>query len=365
LVSDKISPRNESVLHIDEKSTGANHDGAIRVGPYKLLKGYPGCQTCYNAYDGAWRPPEMGSFDPGTPTRHPLPCSKVPCVYNVIDDPLEKRDLAAEQPVLLRQLLMRYTALAESEVTMEAAKLCITAPDGCLANLHAGRWAWHPWMGDDDTVATDPANGMQVFAAPNLKPDSESDGEAAPGTAAPMPLATALMTIFNLTGGPYWGGHQGEGNRGWGGGADPCTWAGVCCRSNATAVKGCVGADTTAVTGLNLGYNNLTGVLPPDPAVWGALPRLRFLSARSNMLSGSLPAALRLLTAVEDLNLRRNRLSGTLPSAWGPLQRLRHFSISVVNFVSGSIPASFGSLRELGEGLHRDKSDRHFRKTAT
>ena len=162
----------------------------------------------------------------------------------------------------------------------------------------------------------------------------------------------ALMTIFNDTGGPGWGGHQGRGNRGWAGSGDPCTWAGVCCKTNATAFHGCRGADTTEVTGLDLGFNNLSGTLPPDPAVWAALPQLRFLSARSNRLSGSLPTAMRLLTQVEDLNLRRNLFSGTLPSAWGPLQRLQHFSISVVNFISGSIPASFGSMRLLGEGPH-------------
>ena len=54
-------------------------------------------------------------------------------------------------------------------------------------------------------------------------------------------------------------------------------------------------------------------------------------SARSNKLSGTLPAALRLLIKMEGLNLRRNRISGTLPAGWGSLRRLRHFSISVAN----------------------------------
>jgi xylan 1,4-beta-xylosidase len=123
-----------------------------------------------------------------------------------------------------------------------------------------------------------------------------------------------------------------------------------------------LGANTPNVTGLNLGFNQLSGTLPSNPSVWGALQHLRFLSARSNKLSGTLPTELRLLTKLENLNLRRNRISGTLPE-WDPLQRLRHFSVSVVNQLSGTIPASFGSLHELGEGQHGglDLSNNHLR----
>ena len=64
----------------------------------------------------------------------------------MIDDPLESHDLAAEQPERVRAMLARYHELAEGEVSMEAAGLCTTGSDGCLANLRAGRWAWGPWM---------------------------------------------------------------------------------------------------------------------------------------------------------------------------------------------------------------------------
>lgn len=164
------------------------------------------------------------------------------------------------------------------------------------------------------------------------------------------PAALALMAIFNATGGPGWGGPRGAGTYGWGSKDSPCAWAGVCCAANATE-WGCIGVEGQRLGGLNLGYNQLSGTLPADPAVWGALPQLRSLSMRSNALSGTLPAALRLLTALEDLNLRHNRISGTLSAAWGPLQRLAHFSL-LDNRVSGSVPASFGSLRRLGAGPH-------------
>eukprot|EP01048_Picozoa_sp_COSAG05_P016482 COSAG05_NODE_2126_length_3522_cov_3.381245_2_plen_647_part_00 len=166
---------------------------------------------------------------------------------------------------------------------------------------------------------------------------------------APVPVVLALMEIFNATGGPGWGGQRGVGKRGWGAGP-PCAWAGVCCAANSTE-WGCSGVEGQQPGGLNLGFNQLSGTLPADPAVWGALPQLRSLSMRSNAISGTLPIAMRLLTALEDLNLRHNRISGTLPAGWGPLQCLTHFSM-LDNRLSGSIPASVGSLQQLGAGPH-------------
>lgn len=82
--------------NIDERSAGAKHVGSIRVGAYKLIKGYPGCTTpghnapgnpaaakggCYNGVDFAWKPPEMTQpgFDSGPTFTDPPPCSVTPC----------------------------------------------------------------------------------------------------------------------------------------------------------------------------------------------------------------------------------------------------------------------------------------------
>eukprot|EP01052_Picozoa_sp_SAG31_P036228 SAG31_NODE_4488_length_3193_cov_5.386555_2_plen_168_part_00 len=65
---------------------------------------------------------------------------------------------------------------------------------------------------------------------------------------------------------------------------------------------------------------------------------------RRNILSGSLPAGLGLLTETVDMNLRENRFDGTLPIQLGQIRTLRHFSI-FWNRISGTLP------REILSGL--------------
>ena len=45
LRANRTSPRTELVHNIDEGSKNAMHVGSIRVGNWKLIKGYPGCTT--------------------------------------------------------------------------------------------------------------------------------------------------------------------------------------------------------------------------------------------------------------------------------------------------------------------------------
>lgn len=161
---------------------------------------------------------------------------------------------------------------------------------------------------------------------------------------------TALMAIYNATGGEHWrgSGGRGLGRAGWGSHEDLCGWAGVCCKDNATEWK-CSGKDTGTVYGLNLGSNGLSGALPSDPSVWQALSTLRSLSVRSNSLSGSLPQALRRLTALQDLNARRNQISGTLPNL-ATLTELQHLSV-YTNRLSGTLGSWIGAMQSLGAGV--------------
>lgn len=163
LRENRTSPRTELVHNIDEGSKNAMHVGSIRIGDWKLIKGYPGCTTngsdtpgnpggskggCYNGVDFAWKPPEMTQpgFDVGVEFSYPAPCSVTPCLFDIKNDPSEQHDRSASEPSKLAELLKRYHELRASEVTMEDAKLCLTGnfPDGCLANLGTGVWA--PWV---------------------------------------------------------------------------------------------------------------------------------------------------------------------------------------------------------------------------
>ena len=132
--------------------------------------------------------------------------------------------------------------------------------------------------------------------------------------------ATALMAIYNATGGASW--HD---RSGWGVG-DPCStgggWFGVCCKESCTEVGGCQGAPRAQVTGLLLRGNGLRGTLPADPEVWSALSQIQTLSLRSNSLSGPIPAAISVLAdSLINLNLRRNVLTGPIPPQLGQLRR--------------------------------------------
>jgi len=163
LLANRSSPRTELVHNIDERSGNSMHVGSIRVGAFKLIKGYPGCTTagwdtpgnpngtkggCYNGVDFAWLPPEMAQpgFDYGTAFVAPPPCSQKPCLFNVKDDPSEEHDLANSHVAKLSELLQRYEELKGSEVTLEEAQLCLTGEheDACVANLGSGVWA--PWL---------------------------------------------------------------------------------------------------------------------------------------------------------------------------------------------------------------------------
>lgn len=151
------SPRNEVVHNIN-----GGFAGAITVGDWKLLKGYP--NQAGRGFDGWTKPPEANT---STTTQKgcagsDCPCAGRPCLFNITADPEERNDLAIAMPDVVQQLMRRYTELQRSEVTIEQSGLCpetklpdgsiynrgglpdASAPDGCLANNAAGHW--QPWL---------------------------------------------------------------------------------------------------------------------------------------------------------------------------------------------------------------------------
>ncbi|KAK7480441.1 hypothetical protein BaRGS_00028360 [Batillaria attramentaria] len=98
----KPSKRKEFVYNIDE----VDQNAAIRVGDYKLMKGEPG------RYSGWYPLPEPDTIPP---TEYPM-WKRRPTtprlfpeyqLYNIRDDPEERRDLAVQKPDVVRKLKAR------------------------------------------------------------------------------------------------------------------------------------------------------------------------------------------------------------------------------------------------------------------
>src|SRR5258706_11146643 len=110
--------------------------------------------------------------------------------------------------------------------------------------------------------------------------------------AIPAAQRSALISIYNSTGGPGW-----TNRTGWLGKAGTeCSWSGVSCDSAATTV-----------TQLLLSNNGLAGSLPSSI---GSFPALQSLEAESNSLTSALPHQIGLLANLRTLRLGPNGLPG-------------------------------------------------------
>ena len=97
------------------------------------------------------------------------------------------------------------------------------------------------------------------------------------------------------------------------------------------------------VTGLILSLVPLTGSIP---AALGLLTQLEVLNFSVNKLSGEIPTELGQLTSLQILDLRENKLSGPIPPALGNLSALTTLDLSR-NELSGEIPTELGQLTSL------------------
>ena len=111
---------------------------------------------------------------------------------------------------------------------------------------------------------------------------------------------------------------------------------------------------------LNLGWNALTGPIPPE---LGNLSKLTYLSVgksdswarsrgfsndrpHSTALTGPIPPELGNLANLESLNLNWNRLTGEIPPELGNLASLTRLSLSD-NDLTGPLPSTFADLASL------------------
>ena len=99
----------------------------------------------------------------------------------------------------------------------------------------------------------------------------------------------------------------------------------------------------SALQGLNLFGNLLTGAIPAE---LGQLGALTYLGLDYNELTGPIPAELGQLGALTSLALNSNKLTGPIPSELGQLAELTELCLDK-NQLVGPIPAELGQLAAL------------------
>ncbi|KAH8514144.1 hypothetical protein H0E87_007121 [Populus deltoides] len=137
-------------------------------------------------------------------------------------------------------------------------------------------------------------------------------------------------------------------------GDDPCgqNWKGIICSgSRVTEIKlpslglsGSLGyqlTSLTAVTNLDMSYNNLAGNIPDQLP-----PNLQQLNLANNQFSGGIPYSISQLPSLKYLNLGHNQLQNQLGDVFRQLPSLSTLDLSF-NSLTGDLPQSFSSLSSM------------------
>lgn len=213
-----------------------------------------------------------------------------------------------------------HAALVQAQPpTVEAQDLPPFPPEF----VHEDEAAWLRHL--DETPEED-----RVFTPPtaeSLKRTQEQVQAFDCGTVTDVPRAEceALVALYESTNGAGW-----KDNTNWLTSTTVGNWKGV------TTSDG-------HVTTLDLPENNLSGTIP---AKLGQLSALQTLKLGRNNLNGSIPPELGQLSALIDLRLFANKLSGNIPLELGQLSALQVFHLDF-NKLNGSIPAELGQLSNL------------------
>lgn len=148
----------------------------------------------------------------------------------------------------------------------------------------------------------------------------------------------------------------------WMSGKHECSWYGVVC--------GDTPLDRHTVVGLDLGFNQLNGLLPRELALLqniievdfhgndlqGIIPhgimfawkKCKILRLHMNGFFGELHSEIGHMVSLEELHLFGNYLGGKLPKELAKLQKLRVIDV-YANAFEGIIPSQLGSLKQLKE----------------
>jgi hypothetical protein len=153
--------------------------------------------------------------------------------------------------------------------------------------------------------------------------------------AIPAEERAALIAFYDATNGDNW-----NNNSGWK--TPPLDTDGFALPGTEGSWYG-IGVSNGHVTGIEMGFNGLTGSIPPE---LGNLSHLIFLFLDNNQLSGSIPVELGNLNNLESLNLSSNQLTGSIPSELGSLSNLQELWLGD-NQLSGGIPPELGNFSNL------------------
>lgn len=104
-----------------------------------------------------------------------------------------------------------------------------------------------------------------------------------------------------------------------------------------------IGDLSTNLVQIHLDCNLIYGKIPPHIS---NLVNLTLLNLSSNLLNGTIPHELCLMSKLERVYLSNNSLTGEIPSAFGDIPHLGLLDLSK-NKLSGSIPDSFANLSQL------------------
>ncbi|CAN6450118.1 unnamed protein product [Victoria cruziana] len=111
-----------------------------------------------------------------------------------------------------------------------------------------------------------------------------------------------------------------------------------------------VGYLPSSLTQIHLEENHLRGFIPPNIADFVNLTMINF---SSNLLAGTIPSELSLMTKLERVCLSNNSFIGPIPSGLGEIEHLGLLDLSR-NRLSGSIPDSLCRLSQLRKLLLHD-----------
>lgn len=127
-------------VHGDRNLNGPG--GAIRLGPFKLIRGDPGRPDGWIRPDSVVDEEEAGAMPPGGVRRNQL------LLFHLEDDPTERRNLVAEYPAITRYLA---TLLDRYQASMEPPDVAEKVPEG--NPIHWGGF-WSPGWCNASTVNT-------------------------------------------------------------------------------------------------------------------------------------------------------------------------------------------------------------------